>query len=533
MNASFATRWSSILQTALAAATAPFRFSGRILPATLSYGGAAWRAALLGILAATGMPPLTLVPLLLASIAGLLLVVDRTPHWRVAAVAGFIFGIGYFIAGLYWITEAIMVMADAFWWAIPIAVPLLSAVLALFIAAPCAVARLAVPGWPRLAVLAGGWTLGDLARQFVLSGFPWNLPGSTWEMPGPAGLVFIQPAAWIGVHGLTLLTILLAGSLTLGRRGRFAAAGFIVIWAACGIARLQLTRGIAQAPAGLTAVIVQGNFSEIDHRDHGGERSWAERVFDRHLALTRQGMEAAHGRPALVVWPETASPYALSQDPRARRALADAAAPALVTLAGAERFESRQVAHNSLIAVGPSAEVAGIYDKSHLVPFGEYFPPYAHFLLGEQGFVPGRGLRTLHLPGLPAIGPLICYEAIFPGKVVEPGDRPDILVNITNDAWFGRSSGPIQHLAAARMRSVEEGLPMLRAANTGISAVIDPFGRILARLNLETTGYITLTVPNRLHTTIFGSYGLLIPLLLSATSALMGMLLRLQFRRLV
>ena len=483
--------------------------------AVLSFGGAAWRAGLLGVLAAGALPPLSLVPLVFVSIPGLLLIIGRARNSRVAALAGLVFGMGYHIAGLYWVTNAVLVMARQFWWAVPITVPLLAAVLGLFIAAPCALAKLVPAGWRRVVVLAGGWVMGDLARQFVLSGFPWNLLGSIWEMPGLAGLAFMQPAAWVGVHGLTLGTVLAASAPVLGRRGMLSGLSFLVVWGAAGFVRLQTSTPAPVVPAGLMAVIAQGNVSEADHRDHGGEPAWAERVFDKYLALTRNGMAQTEGHPAIVIWPETASPYALGQDAGARRALSDASAPALMTLAGTERFEPSGQAHNSLVAVGPGGENAGSYDKSHLVPFGEYFPSYAHLLLGEQGFTPGPGLRTLHLAGLPAIGPLICYEAIFPARVVRPGDRPGLLVNITNDAWFGDSAGPRQHLAAARLRSVEEGLPMLRAANTGISAVIDANGRVLSHLDLDRSGVLTVPVPGSLPPTPASRFGLGIPLVLA------------------
>ena len=165
--------------------------------------------------------------------------------------------------------------------------------------------------------------------------------------------------------------------------------------------------------------------------------------------------------------------------------------------------------------MAPDGSLAGVYDKAHLVPFGEYFPVYANFILGEQGFVPGPGLRTLHLAGLGAVGPLICYEAIFPAQVVERGDRPSMLVNITNDAWFGDSAGPRQHLAAARMRTVEEGLPMIRAANTGVSTVIDAHGRMVGNLGLNKQGVLDLPVPGPLPPTFFARFGLFAPGLLA------------------
>ena len=477
-----------------------------------------WPALAYGALAALAVPPFTLAPVLLIAIPGLLGSIARARGWLGAAGAGLAFGFAYNLVGLYWVTKAVLVMAAQFWWAVPITVPLLSVVLGLFIAVPCALAWAMPAGWPRLAVLAGAWVLGDLARQFVLSGFPWNMLGSAWEMPGTAGLVFMQPAAWVGIQGLTLATLLLAACPVFGRRGWVAGAAALALWASAGAVLL----GRSAPPAGLTAVITQGNVSEIEHRDHGAEPAWAERIFDRYLSLTRQGMAQAAGRPTVVIWPETASPYALAQDAAARLAVADAAAPALGILAGTERFESETVAHNSLVALSPGGVVAGIYDKHHLVPYGEYMPAYAHLLLGEQGFTPGPGLRTLHVPGLPAIGPLICYEAIFPARVVQPGDRPAMLVNITNDAWFGDSAGPRQHLAAARMRTVEEGLPMLRAANTGVSAVIDPHGRVLASLGLGRQGVLVAPVPGTLPPTLFSRLGLAMPLVLALACIVSG-----------
>ncbi len=474
-----------------------------------------WRAyalsAFLGLLAAGALPPLTLVPLLFVAIPGLLWLIGQAPGWRSAAARGLVFGLVHHMAGLYWVTNAILVMAAEFWWAVPIAVPLLALVLAVFIAVPCGLARLVPAGWPRLLILSGAWVLADLSRQFILSGFPWNLLATVWEMPGELGVVFIQPAAWVGAHGLTLMTLLLTGSVTLKLRLRLAGLAFFLLWAASGLLRLQT----AVPPINLTAVIVQGNISEDDHRDHGRDPAWAARIFDSELGLTRQGMHEAGTGPKIVIWPETASPYALTQDPPARLAMADAANPALMTLSGTERFESATVAHNSLVAVAPDGSVAAVYDKAHLVPYGEYFPSYAHFMLGEQGFVPGPGIRTLHMPGLPAIGPLICYEAIFPSQVVDEADRPDLLVNITNDAWFGNSAGPRQHFAAARLRTVEEGLPMLRAANTGISAVIDAQGRVTARLGLNRKGVLVAAVPGKLPPPLAARLGLADALTLS------------------
>ena len=228
----------------------------------------------------------------------------------------------------------------------------------------------------------------------------------------------------------------------------------------------------------------------------------------------------------MVVWPESASQFLLDADPAARAAIMEASRPAVAALIGSVRFSSGgypsgpgDKPRNSLIALGPDAAVTGVYDKWHLVPFGEYQPSWAPLpiqVVPGGGFAAGPGPATLHLPGLPATGPLICYEAIFPGQVIDRADRPAWIVNITNDAWFGNSTGPRQHLAAARMRAVEEGLPLMRAANTGISAGFDAFGRELGRLGIGRTGVLVLALPGPLPATPFARWGLVIPALLAA-----------------
>jgi apolipoprotein N-acyltransferase len=475
-----------------------------------------WRAAAascgLGALSAAALPPVHAIPVLLLAVPGLLALVGGSRRAREAGWRGFCFGFGHHVLGLYWITEAILFESARFWWLVPLAVPALAAVLALFIALPCALAWRARLGWRRVAVLAAGWVLADLARQFVASGFPWNPWGSVWAVPGPIGDAMLQPAAWVSVHGLTLVTLLLAATPALGRRGMAAGAAALLLWAGAGAARLHL--GAASPPPGLDVVLVQGNVPQ----GHKWDRAFAIETFERQLALTRAGMAQAR-LPAVVVWSETAaSPFLLDEDAGARAAIAAAAgAPALV---GSVRFDPAGRPLNSVMALlGDHAPVA-VYDKWHLVPFGEYQPDW--FPLGIQvtpgrGFASGPGPATLHVPGLPPVGLLVCYEAIFPAQVADESDRPDWLVNVTNDAWFGNSTGPRQHLAAVRLRAVEEGLPVMRAANTGISAGFDAFGRELGRLGMGRTGVLVLALPGRLPPTPLARFGLAVPLLLGAS----------------
>jgi apolipoprotein N-acyltransferase len=389
------------------------------------------------------------------------------------------------------------------------------------------VAWQARPGWRRAVVLAGTWTLGDLARQFVLTGFPWNPWGSVWAFPGAVGDLFLQPVAWIGTPGLTLATVLLATLPTLGRRGWAAGMAGILVWAGLGAWRLSRPAGAAPD---LLVVLVQGDVQEAMKWD----RSVAEATFRRYLDLTAAGVARAGGGPKIVVWPEGASPFLLESDSMARLAVAEAAngggtgpVPALIGTIRLEggRLSTGEHPRNSLVAITGSGAVAGTYDKWHLVPGGEYQPSWVPLpvqLVPGGGFEPGPGPRTLHVPGLPPVGALICYEAIFPGQGVDEADRPDWLVNVTNDAWFGESTGPRQHLEAARMRAVEEGLPLLRAANTGISAGFDAHGRELARLGLDQEGTLLVRLPGKLPPTPFAIVGLMIPALMAGVVAALG-----------
>lgn len=489
-----------------------------------------WRAevaaAVLGAMAAAALPPFHVVPVLLISVPGLLLLIGAAPRRLSAFRLGFWFGFGHHLLGLYWITNAILLKAEQFWWLVPIAVPGVAAIVAVFIAIPCMLAWQARPGWRRAVVLAGTWTLADIARQFVLTGFPWNPWGSVWAFPGAAGNMFLQPVAWIGTPGLTLATVLLATLPTLGWRGWAAGVAGLMLWAGLGAWRLSHPAGPAPD---LSVVLVQGDVKEGMKWD----RNLALTIFRRYLDLTAEGVAKAGSGPKVVVWPESASPFLLESDSMARLAIAEAAnggstgpVPALV---GTVRLEAgltgEEHPRNSLLAITGSGALAATYDKWHLVPGGEYQPSWVPLpvqLVPGGGFEPGQGPRTLHVPGLPPFGVLICYEAIFPAQGVDEADRPDWLVNITNDAWFGDSTGPRQHFEAARMRAVEEGLPLLRAANTGISAGFDAHGGELARLGLDKEGTLVVHLTGKLPATVFATFGLMVPAMMAGAAAALG-----------
>ena len=486
-----------------------------------------WRADLsafgAGLVAALALPPLHAVPVLLAAIPWLLNLIGTAAGPRAAARRGWYFGFGLHTAGLYWITEAILFEAERFWWLVPLAVPAVAGVLAVFVAAAAGMARLATPGWQRGLALAGAWTLADLARQFVASGFPWNPLGSVWAIPGVLGDVLLQPASLIGTPGLTLITVALASLPCASRRARVLGAAVFLAWAGFGIARISQN---PPAAPGVKIVLVQGNIPQ----GQKWSRQRALDIFQHYLELTRSALAALgpEADSAAVVWPETASPFLLASDTAAREAIAVAARnrPALI---GGVRFGDDGRPYNSLFALSEAGTIVWLYDKWHLVPFGEYQPgwlPIGIQVVPGGGFGRGPGPRTLRLPGMPSVGPLICYEAIFPASIVESADRPEWLVNVTNDAWFGNSSGPRQHLAAARSRAVEEGLPLLRVANTGITAGFDAFGHELGRIGLHEAGTLVLPLPGALPATFFARFGLLVPGALALVCFITGVAIR-------
>jgi apolipoprotein N-acyltransferase len=482
-----------------------------------------WRAdlsaALAGAVSSAALPPVYAVPVLLVCIPVLLTLITAAPRPLVAVRRGFFFGVGLHLVGLYWITEAILYEAARFWWMVPLAVPALAAVLAVFIAIPAGIARLFRPGASTALALAGAWGLSDLARQFVATGFPWNPLGSVWEFPGYPGDVMIQAASLVGVHGLTVATLLLAATPLLGWRWRAAGMALLLAW--CGFGVWRLDQPVPPGPD-LKVLLIQGNVAQGQKWDRGLMVS----IFRHYLALTREAVQSVNGHPAVVVWPETASPALLQTDVEARRLIADAA-DGNQALIGSVRFDTEDRPRNSLFALGAGGTIEGIYDKWHLVPFGEYQPnwlPIGIQVVPGGGFAAGSGPATLHLPGLPPVGALICYEAIFPARVIDSADRPAWMVNITNDAWFGNSTGPRQHLAAARLRAVEEGLPLLRAANTGISAAFDAHGHEIARLGMQKTGFLPVNLPGPLEPTLFSRFGLLLPALFCAVVMFGGLL---------
>ncbi|HEX9555618.1 MAG TPA: apolipoprotein N-acyltransferase, partial [Reyranella sp.] len=439
-----------------------------------------WRAIgaalLAGALAALAMPPLYWLPLAVLGIAAFVWLWQTAPGPQSALLRGWAWGIGHFAVGSYWIIEAFFVPpADYKLLGLPI-VAGLAVLLGFFPGLAAGVARRLVERWPalggryrRLILLALTWTAAEWLRGHLFSGYPWNPLGHVWAFATP----LLQGAALFGAYGLGMLTFLVLAAPAAGWRASLAALAVVGIAGLAGEWAMAATAGDG-APGALVR-IVQPNVPQSE--------KWRPENRSRQLAqLVELSRRPGFDRLAAVVWPETASPFVIEPGSPALQVMARAVPPGGYLLTGAARSTKRPEdgVWNSLLVIDATGAILATYDKVHLVPLGEYIPfhrqlaPVSGFI-GRGSFEEGESRLTIGLPSLPAFSPVICYEVIFPAAVTGPGARPRWLLNVTNDAWFGLSSGPHQHLVSARLRAVEEGLPMIRAANTGISAVIDAY----------------------------------------------------------
>ena len=475
-----------------------------------------WRryglAFLLGVCATATLPPIDLTPLLLVAFTGLFWLDDGSTGPRASFRLGYAFGFGFFVSGLYWIAAALFVDIASFWWLVPVAAAGLPAAFALYVGAALLATNLAVrhlrlPGAARIFAFAVAWTVAEWVRGHAFTGLPWNLIGYAWSGGFPGAILILQSVAVLGIYGLSFLTVLAASlpallgttslnPLSPGRRFAPAVAAglLVVVPSLLGALRLAATPTIE---TGYFLRIVQPSISQT--------MKWEPEAAQRNFRLLIELSSAPGTRKlAAVVWPEAATPFLLGRDAYHRGEIAGVAAGRGYVITGAVRTNPppNPVAQvwNSIEAVDGNREIVARYDKAHLVPFGEYMPlgevlPLRKITPGSLDYSAGPGPRTIELPGLPPFAPLICYEVIFPGAIVDEHDRPAWILNVTNDAWYGPTSGPYQHFAIARTRAVEEGLPLVRVANNGVSGIVDEVGRVVARIDLDTVGYADLPLP--------------------------------------
>ena len=510
---------------------------------TLSSG---WRRLLIAFVAGAvgvlSLPPFGLFPILIVSMSVAVLLIDGSVSKTVhasgirtlmsaayeAAKTGWWLGFGYFLAGLWWLGAAFLVEADQFAWALPIGVMGLPALLALFTGLGFAASRLI---WShssaRILALAAGLGASEFFRSIVLTGFPWN----NFGMAFGGNLTLSQVSSLVGLHGLTIICVALAAAPALladreTRRFALVLAGALFAGIAVfGYMRLALNQTALDDAVKLR--IMQPNVPQ----DEKFRAEAMPEILSRYLELSSRVTEQQPngiGGVTHILWPESPFPAILARDAEALGRIGDFLAPQTTLITGAARVEvspdGRQARYyNSIQVVRPGGVIVDGYDKTHLVPFGEYLPfrrlfdaiGLRQFVQMPGGFEAGAIKNLIRAPGFPPAAPLICYEAIFSGAVLPAGARSvgaAVLLNVTNDGWFGDTPGPRQHFAQARLRAIEEGLPLIRAANTGISAIVDPYGRVLQSLPVGVDGVIDGRLPRPASPTLYSQFPTLAPI---------------------
>lgn len=491
-------------------------------------GLGSWRRAglllLAGGLAGLAMPPFNFWWLLFAAFPLLIWIIAEAPPRR-AFFLGWLFGLGYFAVCFYWIGIAFMVDAATYLWMMPFMVGALAGGMALYWGlAAFATALSRQKGLARLIAFAVFLAVAEWLRGRLLTGFPWTAPGLAAN--GMGGLA--QAASLIGMPGLTLLIAMWASlpallGFTGRRRGEVVAALALLallpalwLWGAYRLAEVE-----ARPAEAVSLRIVQPNIAQDDKWRGDNARP----IFDKMKIMSQTPTaERPNGMDGLsvVIWPESALSFPVDESPQALSELADLLPDGTALVLGALRRDPQDQAeggerrvYNSVLGLDSAANILARYDKWRLVPGGEFLPfesileplGFRKVVTVPGSFTPGPGPRNISLPGLPLAAVLICYEAIFPHQLLDPAQRPDWIINVTNDGWFGESSGPYQHLAQARLRAIEQGLPLVRAANTGISAIIDAKGRVEAELGLGAEGVIDGSLPPAISATIYARAG--------------------------
>ena len=475
-----------------------------------------WRvplaAFLAGALLTSTFSPISFFPAAFLAFPLMVFLIDRTQSWREAFSVGWWVGFGLFSVGLTWIGHSFTQQDNVPVILAPFAILALAGVMALYTALSFIICRkLWVRGPGRVLLFTAVWVFFEFARGFLFTGFPWHLAGTMWADWLPVA----QTASLISVYGLSAITVLAAvapaallRAIPQPRRFVIALLPSLFLIALAGWGQLRLSDAETQYEISVSMRLVQANVKQRE--------KWVSHLvddhFDRHMRLSRGDSERGRAEGVkLLIWPETAvQRESFDRDGSLLRwRMSRLLEFGSYAITGAPRYERTPTGvnyFNSIFAFNSRGQLYARYDKNHLVPFGEYLPFQGILtalglsqLTGGVAFTPGDGLQTIRLPGVPAFSPLVCYEIIFPGQVFDPADRPEWLLNVTNDGWFGLTNGPYQHLALARFRAIEEGLPVVRAASTGVSAVIDAHGRTVAALGVDRAGILESPLPQSIE----------------------------------
>ncbi|MCP4393831.1 MAG: apolipoprotein N-acyltransferase [Alphaproteobacteria bacterium] len=526
--------------------------------------------AILGAFISIAFAPTHGVFIVFVSFSMLIWILDGAKTKKRAFADGWWFGIGMFGVGLLWISNALNI--SGFGWLTLIAPLAFGMILGIFTGFTTLTASIAPKGYQRILLFASMWTLFEWLRSWLFTGFPWNLVGSMWMFDDRA----IQITSIIGTYGLSLISILLfclpsllnikphsmyeelsdaettdindTEGNTIKSSLVLSAIVLIICAAVYYYGDFRLSSAKQEFVDGVNLRLVQPN---IKQEDKWNPEKYVEN-FNKYIGMTNsEGVkDITH-----VIWGETAATYPLDKNERIRKIMtnglnnnavlitgfpryyninskpnASASAPSSNKAQAQKQPQTKEQtktqaqpykAWNSMMAMDANGNILSVYDKAHLVPFGEYIPfrnivgeSINKITHGMKDFSKGEGIRTLNIKGLPPAGALICYEVIFPSQVTAKENRPSLLINITNDGWYGKTQGPYEHFAAARLRAVEEGIPVVRVANTGISGVIDAFGRTVSKTKLSEEAVLDEKLPKAIPTTLYGRFGNIIPLLL-------------------
>ena len=454
----------------------------------------------LGIISTAALPPVHAFPLLFLSFSGLLWLLSGTQTRKAAFFEGWCFGFGHFGGGLYWISISLFVDLR-FAWLIPFSALGIPAILGLYTGLGVLITYCVGNLCWRVLTLAVTWTLFEWFRGILFTGFPWNPIGIVWAFSDFS----IQAVSVFGVLGLGFVTVLSAAIPTIlayrtikYRRGIFTTAMVLIgLLFLSGFVRLSNAPNTLVNASEFLFRAVQPNIAQ--------RLKWKPELVDQHLArLMNLSNQNTQNSPALVIWPETAVAFIPEHDIKRRSHMASILHEKSFLISGSLRttVDSLQThkVWNSLHVINDKAEIVATYDKYRLVPFGEYVPlveflGLQKFIPGPSNFSAGSGPSTVKLKNLPPFSPLICYEVIFPNKITAEKNHPKWILNLTNDSWFGNSSGPYQHFAMAKVRAIEQGVPLVRVANTGISGVFDGYGRVIKKLGLNEEGFIDFNLP--------------------------------------
>ena len=474
-----------------------------------------WRRSvlsfLLGLLAGLAFVPFNLVPVLLVSFPCLIFLLREAKNKKEAFLLGWSFAFGLLIVSLHWIAAALFVELEVFWWVLPLAVGGLPALLALYYGFAAMLAH--VWGMKRLdGVLAFAlcWMAAEWSRAHLLTGLPWDLLGYVWSDFLPV----LQSVSLFGVEGLTLVTLLLALIPSFfffpkeKKRARILVSVGVLLFASLAVwGQMRLSDAPHENVENVRLRLIQPNLDQ--------EMKWQP---EKRLANFQHLLNISFGKLGEqnithFIWPETAIAYYLTEEKGVRARIAERMPEKSILLTGVVRrqqYEGEPVRYyNSLIALNARGDVIAGYDKKHLVPFGEYVPfrslfPFRVVTALGVDFTFGDRIKSLRVPDLPSFGPLICYEAIFSGEVLDPEDPPAFLLNLTNDGWYEGTIGPAQHFAMVRARAIEEGIPLVRVANKGVTGVIDPWGRLVAKSDVHARVFVDTNLPKAIrHKTFF------------------------------